>query len=454
MPHRDLPWVAPEDAAFHLARHHAGCRFVLFHSAGRRMVSSPVSYLAVAPRAVVSVGGLDAVAALLNEAGADPCCASAAEAEDGLFAFRGGLAGYVGYEAGAASQGVAPRHDVTPDDPPDLWFGLFDLVVGFDHARRLTRVHLTRLAGREPEMARLDWAVTWLGAATRAAGTPVGLPRLTWRDDWIEAAYRRQVARVLAYIRAGDIFQANFTQAFVAARPAALCLASVQARLLAANPAPFGLWLRGGVFDVISASPERFVALDRAGCVTTSPIKGTAGRADDATADLAAARALAASEKDRAENIMIVDVLRNDIGRVAQLGSVAVPALCEVMSFATVHHLVSTITGRLAPGKTAFDLLAASLPGGSITGAPKIRAMQIIAELEAARRGPYCGTACWIGFDGAMDSNILIRSLVATPHRLIAQAGGGIVADSDPAEEYAEMRLKVAPVLNLFGGEA
>jgi para-aminobenzoate synthetase component 1 len=161
---------------------------------------------------------------------------------------------------------------------------------------------------------------------------------------------------------------------------------------------------------------------------------------------------LAASEKDRAENLMIVDLLRNDIGRVAEIGSIAVPELFAVEHFASVHHLVSSITGRLRPGLGAIDLLRASLPGGSITGAPKIRAMQVIDEVEACQRGPYCGVIAWIGYDGAMDSSIIIRTLIATPTQLLAQAGGGIVADSDPAAEYAEMLLKAAPMLGVSDG--
>ena len=158
-----------------------------------------------------------------------------------------------------------------------------------------------------------------------------------------------------------------------------------------------------------------------------------------------------ASAKDRAENLMIVDLLRNDLSRVARLGSVTVPALAELESFASVHHLVSAIAARLRPDCGATDLLAAALPGGSITGAPKIRAMHIIAELEGAVRGPYCGTAAWLGFDGAMDSNILIRTVTVTRDLVVAQAGGGIVADSDPAAEWDELMVKVTPLLRALG---
>jgi para-aminobenzoate synthetase component 1 len=159
---------------------------------------------------------------------------------------------------------------------------------------------------------------------------------------------------------------------------------------------------------------------------------------------------LLASAKDRAENLMITDLLRHDIGRVAEIGSIRVPALCRLETFPRIHHLVSSVQARLHPDLGPVDLLRALHPGGSVTGAPKLRAMQVIAELESCARGPYCGTACWIGFDGAMDASILIRSLVVAGDRVYAHAGGGIVADSDPADEYAEMRLKLDPLLHAF----
>ncbi len=453
MPVRDLPWVAPDRAAARLARDAPDCRFVLFDSAGPLGDGARFSYLALDPVRVIADADADAAPLdALDQALAAGHHAALPPDQAG-FAFRGGVAGFIGYECAAAWQGVPARHAPHPDDPPGLWFGLFDLVIGFDRAERRTRVQATPLGGNSARaLARLDWACGWLRRAADDDAPADRLPTLRFAPDLTEAAYRDRVADILAYIRAGDIFQANLTMAHVAARPPGLDMAEVHARLRARNPAPFGGWLRAERFDLISASPERFIALDHAGRIETRPIKGTAPRDADAAADRARAAWLETSEKDRAENIMIVDVLRNDIGRVARLGSVRVPDLCRLTSFATVHHLVSRIEGALAPGRGPVDVLRAALPGGSITGAPKIRAMQIIAELEAARRGPYCGSMAWIGFDGAMDSNIIIRGLLATPRRLIAQAGGGIVADSDPAAEYAEMRLKLAPVLAVFGG--
>ncbi len=269
------------------------------------------------------------------------------------------------------------------------------------------------------------------------------------RDD-----YLGRVERAIAYIHAGDVFQVNLTQRFVAARPPGLVPFDLYRRLRAANPAPFAAFLNCGPgLAVASASPERFLALDRDGAIEARPIKGTRPRAADPHADAAAARDLAASGKDRAENLMITDLLRNDIGRVAEIGTVTVPVLYGVESFATLHHLVSVVRGRLRHGLGAVDLLRAAFPGGSVTGAPKVRAMEIIDELEPAPRGAYCGAIGWIGADGAMDTSIVIRAVTVTADQVVVQAGGGIVAESDPAAEYAEMMAKAAPALAVLAGE-
>jgi para-aminobenzoate synthetase component 1 len=191
----------------------------------------------------------------------------------------------------------------------------------------------------------------------------------------------------------------------------------------------------------VSSSPERFLRRD-GDLVETRPIKGTRPRGATPAEDDALAADLATSEKDRSENVMIVDLLRNDLSRVCADGSIEVPVLCAVERFATVMHLVSTVTGRLRPGVGAVDLLAACFPGGSITGAPKIRAMQIIAELEATRRGPYCGAIGYLGFDGSLDTSIVIRTFAIRGRRVTFQAGGGVVADSVPADEYEETLAK------------
>jgi len=209
--------------------------------------------------------------------------------------------------------------------------------------------------------------------------------------------------------------------------------------------------LTGAPRAVASASPEPFLSVTRDGLVETNPIKGTRPRGRDRASDRALACELLGSAKDRAENVMIVDVLRNDLGRVCRPGSVRVPRLCRLERTAAVQHLVSTVTGRLAPGRDAFDLLAASFPGGSITGAPKIRAMQLLEELEPVRRGPYTGAAGWLSPDGAMGTSILIRSFVADGERLTLHVGGGITWRSDPAAEWDETVAKARGPLSAIG---
>ena len=204
--------------------------------------------------------------------------------------------------------------------------------------------------------------------------------------------------------------------------------------------------------NILSASPERFLQIDPARTVESRPIKGTRARGQTPEQDLALAVELQASPKDRAENLMIVDLLRNDLSRVCKPGSISVPVLCGLETFPAVHHLVSVISGTLQPDKTAIDLLRATFPGGSITGAPKIKAMEIIHSLEVSARGPYCGTIAWLGFDGTMDSSIVIRTIVVNGQTAVAQAGGGIVADSNPGIEYKESLLKARPLLAVLEG--
>jgi para-aminobenzoate synthetase component I len=204
------------------------------------------------------------------------------------------------------------------------------------------------------------------------------------------------------------------------------------------NPAPFSAYFDCGTFQILSASPERFLRLDWDRQVETRPIKGTRPRGLGPMHDAALGRALAESEKDRAENVMIVDLLRNDLSRVCRPGTVRVPELFALEHHPTVHHLVSTVVGELDPESDAIDLLRASFPGGSITGAPKVRAMEIIAELEPTRRAVYCGSVGYISASGSMDTSIVIRTCLALRGRIYFQAGGGIVADSDPELEYRE----------------
>ncbi|MGQ9366437.1 aminodeoxychorismate synthase component I [Azospirillum sp. ST 5-10] len=359
--------------------------------------------------------------------------------------FGGGAVGVFGYEAGRRLENLPSRHG-NPGGEPEMAFGIYDVVAAFDHVERRAWV----VAARPEAVERARRMAALLDSPPPPPAPPPAPAR--WRGELARAAYRERVERVLEYIRAGDIYQANFTQRFLADRPAGLDAYALYERLRALNPAPFAAFLNCGAgLQIASASPERFIRLTADGRIETRPIKGTARRHADPQADAAAAAALAASVKDRAENLMITDLLRNDLGRVAEIGSVRVPVLHGLESFATVHHLVSVVTARLPPGLGPLDLLRATCPGGSITGAPKIRAMEIIDELEAARRGAYCGSVAWIGFDGAMDSSIVIRTLSLTPGAVVAQAGGGIVADSDPDGEHEEMMVKVRPLLRALG---
>jgi para-aminobenzoate synthetase component 1 len=257
-------------------------------------------------------------------------------------------------------------------------------------------------------------------------------------------AYLKAVERAIEYVHAGDCFQVNVAQRLL--YPAALPPFELYARLRQRNPAPFAGYFDLGEFAIASASPERFVLVqDRQ--VQTRPIKGTRPRGWTPLEDQWRGAELLSSEKDRAENVMIVDLLRNDLGRVCSYGTVRVEAVCRLESYRTVHHLVSEVRGTLRPGLGPADLLRAAFPGGSVTGAPKVRAMEIIAELEPTARGPYCGSLGYIGFDGSMDTSILIRTFTLGKGWVQFPVGGGIVADSDPSLEYAETLHKAEGLL-------
>jgi para-aminobenzoate synthetase component 1 len=336
----------------------------------------------------------------------------------------GGVIGYLGYDLGRLR--VALPEQPEPLGLPDAVFGFYRDVICWQPG------------------ATSGWHGRAAHAPAYAIAPPLDLPpaQPAPAASLDRPAYLAGVEQVLAYIAAGDIYQANLT--IQLRRTTALPPAALYARLRERTSAPFSAYLNLPEVAILSASPERFLHCSPSGAVETRPIKGTRPRGRTAAEDAALAAELYASAKERAENLMITDLLRNDLGQVCAIGSVQVPSLWQIETFPTVHHLVSTVTGQLAAGKTAWDLLRACWPGGSITGAPKRRAMEIIAELEPFSRGVYCGAIGYWSFDGGMDTSIVIRTLVQRGDLVAWGVGCGIVADSDPAAEYAEAMLKAA----------
>ncbi len=348
-------------------------------------------------------------------------------------------AGFAGYDFGRESLGIPSRLPTTTK-LPEAWAGLYDAALVIDHDSR--QAWLVHAPDTDPRPFR-----EMLG--TRPAAAVARPFRLggEFRGDTGYEAYAGAFARIQQYIRDGDCYQVNLAQRFRA--PYSGDTWEAWRRVRNRYPAAYGAYLRIAGGALLCHSPEQFLEV-RGREVTTRPIKGTRPRDDDPARDRALAEALAASVKDQAENLMIVDLLRNDIGRFCDYGSVRVPRLYQLESHATVHHLVSTVSGRLHPESTPLDLLAGCLPGGSVTGAPKHRAVQIIDELEPCRRHAYCGSVFWIDRDGNLDSNIAIRTLVADARELQCWGGGGIVADSDCEEEYKESIVKVRRLLDVL----
>ncbi|MCG6967853.1 MAG: aminodeoxychorismate synthase component I [Chromatiaceae bacterium] len=358
--------------------------------------------------------------------------------------FNGGAIGFLGYDL-ARSFGMLPQRDGL-GDWPDMVVGLYDWAVVVDHARQ--RSYFVR-QGRDPRGSD-----TWrsvlrrLLAGAAPADLPPVIPGTLLESGMPRGAYARAFARIQRYIRDGDCYQVNLAQRF-RARVGQDAWTLYQ-RMRQENPAPYAALLEYPFGQVLSSSPEQFLRVqgDR---VQTRPIKGTRARGATAAQDMALRTQLLSSAKDRAENLMIVDLLRNDLGRVCIPGSIEVPVLFQIESFATVHHLVSTVTGRLRADRDALHLIGACFPGGSITGAPKRRAMEIIDELEPVRREVYCGNVIRLGFDGNLDSNITIRTALLRGDDLYYWAGGGIVSDSDCEAEYQESLDKAAAFLALIG---
>ncbi len=353
--------------------------------------------------------------------------------------FAGGLMGYLSYDFGRRLE-TLPIQAVNDLHLPDAQLGLYAWALISDHQLGTSQL-LFHPALADDERQRL---LALFAHGGPAAEQPFQLLE-DFAGDLSEAEYHAAFERIQAYIQAGDCYQVNYAQRFRAP-----CLGEPWAAYKAlrqACPTPFSGYVALGTNEaVVSLSPERFVRLHQ-GQVETRPIKGTRPRGQTPAEDQALADDLLASQKERAENLMIVDLLRNDLGRSCATGSVRVPELFALETYPNVHHLVSSVTGTLAPGKDALDLIAASFPGGSITGAPKIRAMQIIDELEPTQRAIYCGSLLYVDVRGEMDSSIAIRSLLIKDGQVSCWGGGGIVADSDWRSEYNESITKVSVLL-------
>lgn len=364
-----------------------------------------------------------------------------------------GAIGFFAYELGNHFESI-PSMPKSRESEAELSFGFYDVVYAYD---ALTKKSYLVSSGfpELDESRRLIRAEERLNLfEEKLKQQPRALknnpPVKDWRSNFTKDAYQAAVGEVIEAILRGDIFQANLSQCFTAVRPEAYDPLTFYLALRDISPAPFGAYIESREATYTSNSPERFLKLERNGQIEARPIKGTARRSSDPTEDRALAHALLESEKDRAENTMIVDLLRNDLSRVAKTGSVRVPTLCGLETYANVHHLVSVIEATLKPEYDLFDLIRATFPGGSITGAPKIKAMDIIAEQEKTPRGVYCGAMGYISFDGTMDLNIAIRTATFTQDEIRFSAGGGITALSDPDSEHRETLVKAERLFKAF----
>jgi para-aminobenzoate synthetase component 1 len=372
--------------------------------------------------------------------------------------FTGGLVGFLGYDLGRRLEKL-PSLAIDDQQLPELRLGLYDWAIAFDRLTgdvwlggRAADGDLTTLDRRLEEVRSRLIEMRPRGVATTAEPPA----ELVFRSPTGRLAHRRGVEAIREAIAAGQIYQANLARRLET--PFDADPWPLYRRLRTGDPALFAAYLDLGPTDdgapraIVSASPEPFLATASDGRVASDPIKGTRARGRTREDDRTLARELLCSAKDRAENVMIVDVLRNDLGRVCRPGSVRVPRLCRLERTAAVQHLVSTVTGQLAAGRDVFQLLAAAFPGGSITGAPKIRAMEILERLEPVRRGPYTGALGWLGPDGALRTSIVIRTFVADGRRLTFHVGGGITWRSDPDAEWAETVAKASGPLMAIGG--
>lgn len=430
---KDMPWPMLLDSgqAINPITQRAGSQFGRYDI----LVASPIITL-------VTQGNLTTVCqnGHITQSEQDPFALikqllNSSAAEKTSFPFTGGALGYFGYDLARRLERLPSFSENTPD-MPEMMVGIYDWAVIVDH-----RLQETWLVSHQRYISDETWQslctlfshVPALPATTFHVNTPV-------QSNMDAQAYAQAFDQVKDYIQEGDCYQVNLAQRFSASVHGDSWQCYLKFREL--SPAPFMAYMdltlpQGQKIQLLSVSPERFLQLVD-GAVETRPIKGTRSRSLDAAVDASNAMELLTSTKDRAENLMIVDLLRNDIGKVCEVGSVKAEKLFNLQSFANVHHLVSFVTGRLRSDSTALDLLRSCFPGGSITGAPKLRAMQIIEELEPHRRGVYCGCIGYVDVGGDMDTNIAIRTAVIKDGKIYFYAGGGVVADSTSEKEYKE----------------
>jgi para-aminobenzoate synthetase component I len=427
---------------FALARRLKGERaLTLFESAQRHEHLGRYSFLAVNPRhslivrdGVAFVDGAqkpEAPFAILQKHLSQHTCKTIAH----LPPFQGGWAGYISYDY---SRHLEPKARIPAFEPlcPDMEFHLFETVIAIDHLQERAWI----IGGSRQDVAELE---ILLSRPKQPVGAAV---KVQFKPSITQAKHEDNVRATVEYILAGDIFQANITQHFEATVPQHFDAFAAYEQLRGKNPSPFAALMDYDELKIISSSPERLIRYNGK-IAEARPIKGTRKRDDDAIKDAALISELQTSRKDRAENVMIVDLLRNDLSIVSKPGSVNVPVLCGLETYSNVHHLVSVVQGELQDGVTSVDLVKAVFPGGSITGAPKVRAMEVIAELEAAPRGVYCGSMGYFGFNGTCDFNIGIRTVQVAGGMMRVQGGGGITARSDASAEYEESVLKVQRIM-------
>lgn len=457
---RELSWIEPIAATQHLVgRPH----LTFLDSAAQHASTGRYSYLACDPFDTYVVADGQARCNDMAIEG-DPWNALRAQLatypqqhRPDLPAFQGGVAGYFAYDLNRTLERLPPPIEPGQGFPQSI-LHFYDVVLAFDH--RDERCWIISTGWPEPDTACRDKRARDRADELEAllAGPPLPpmscspLAKFSWQSNFSREQYIASVRRVIDLILAGDIFQANIAQRFSGRLASQFDPLSFYHRLRTLNPAPFSALLRYGRLTIASSSPERFLKLEGRQ-VESRPIKGTVGRSADPFEDQRRAQCLLACEKDRAENVMIVDLLRNDLSRVCAAHSVDVPVLCGLESCASVHHLVSVVTGELAADQDALALLQACFPGGSITGAPKVRSMEVIANIERVAREVYCGAIGYIGFNGHMDTNIAIRTVTFDDDWAVFCAGGAITAMSEPNAEYEETLVKTQRIFDAFGGE-